>query len=137
MSIDRERTLRVIREVADVISDRTERDPSFSKSLRGDGERIRRGLVEDACRRVGLSPEDYDATLASDPELVQIEGTMLREGALGQQDPGPYDALSPRDPIGSSDVAPGTPSHGPAPIDVGVVPDESGSMGDAPRRRSA
>lgn len=117
---ERERTLRVIREVANEISRRMAEDPSSAERLRSaDAEAPRRALVEEACRRVGLSPDAYAATLAGDPGLLQIERSAFQEATVGQQDPGPYDALSPRDPIGSSDAAPGTPAHEPAPIEAG------------------
>lgn len=116
---ERELTLRVIREVADEVSGRASRDPSFARSLHHEGVTSRRrDILEEACRRVGISPEAYAKTIAADPGLVQLEDSAFKEASLGPQDPGPYDALSARDPIGSSDAAPGTPSHEPAPIEA-------------------
>lgn len=80
---DREKVLRVMRAVADM--------------LRGERPDVGDAIVDaiaTACDTMGISPQDYRRIVDSDELLVELEQRAIGEAVTGTVDPGPYAAIS-------------------------------------------
>jgi hypothetical protein len=59
----------------------------------GDRDAVARAIAA-ACDSEGISPQEYAAIIAADPDLQELERAALDEGLEGAADPGPYGAIS-------------------------------------------
>lgn len=64
-----------------------------------DGVAVSRALA-DACCSAGVSPEAFDAAIATDVDLYRLESDALGEALTERADPGPYGAISRESPGG-------------------------------------
>jgi hypothetical protein len=58
-----------------------------------DAAAVARALAE-ACAAAGVSAAAFDAAVAADADLEQLETAALREAVAGGADPGPYAEIS-------------------------------------------
>jgi hypothetical protein len=97
MQVDRAAVVRAIKDYTDALRDKS--GGNAAGFILDEPEAARQAL-ELACRQNGLSPEDYAAALAADPELAELEKESMIQAVAGLPDPGPYDVISRESPEG-------------------------------------
>ena len=71
------------------------------------------GALAQACGELGIGTAQFDAAIATTPELEQLKTTAIREALTGTTDPGPNDAISREAATGrpgDTAVGPGAPN---------------------------
>ncbi len=96
MNIERERVIAVIKDFSDGLL--AEKNGGHVTPESSDA-RVR-GVLRQACERVGVALEDYTRALADDPVLQKLEHDAVVQAVAGSVDPGPNDAISRESPSG-------------------------------------
>lgn len=108
---ERALALTALRKASERLRAELVRDPQQARAWIDDAASFDRALDDalvEACADAGVSRGDVDEVVARDPDVALLKESLEREVLFDEQDPGPYDALSGRDPPGSQDMTPGT-----------------------------
>ncbi|MDB4943340.1 MAG: hypothetical protein JWP97_2874 [Labilithrix sp.] len=101
--------VQVIKEAASTLRD-AKSEPTDDAAV---GEALRA-----ACGKRGISPEEFDAAVRDEPELLLLQKNAIREALAGSTDPGPHAEISREAATGR----PGDTADGPGNPESSVEP---------------
>ena len=98
MEASRAAVVKAIKALSTELSERMASDPDLGRRVRAGDPAPIDDLVAGVCVRLGVRRAQYEAALAHDPSLLELQKMAVQEAVTHSTDPGPYDALSSRDP---------------------------------------
>jgi hypothetical protein len=98
MEASRAAVVKAIRDLSSELSERVAADPDLGRRVRAGDTAPIDDLMACVCVRLGVRRAQYEAALAEDPRLVELQKMSVQEAVANSTDPGPYDVLSSRDP---------------------------------------
>jgi hypothetical protein len=101
MCIHRHAVLRTISAYRETILDVCTAHPEMALRVHGDDPVALDYLLELACERTGVERGAYEAALAADHDLLDLQRLTLKEIVAAPPDPGPYSQISRESPAGT------------------------------------
>jgi hypothetical protein len=101
MSMHRHAVLRTIWAYRETVLEVCTSDPKMALRVHEDDPAALDELLELACSRMGVLREAYEAALALDPDLLDLQRLALKEIVAQPADPGPYSEISRESPSGT------------------------------------
>jgi hypothetical protein len=101
MDCDRADVVRTIREYRETVLEVCTADPALALRLFDDDPLLLDALLDLACLSTGVPRVLYDAVLAADAELFELQRLALEEIVAEPPDPGPYAQISRESPAGT------------------------------------
>ena len=101
MLCDREDVIRTIRAYRETVLEVCSADPALAIRLFEDDPQLLDALLDVACLGTGLPRCAYDAALAEDASLLELQCLALKEIVAEPPDPGPYSEISRESPAGT------------------------------------
>ena len=101
MKTNRAAVIGVIKALSEELSELVTRDPKRGRRIRSGDLSAIDELMARICSRFGINRSYYEASLAADPTLFELQKNALAEATTSAPDPGPHDMISARDPADS------------------------------------
>jgi len=101
MNWSRAEVMGAIRAYRETVFEVCSANPDLALRLFDDDPTLLDALLDLACLAIGLPRHVYDAALAEDGELLELQRLAIKEIVAEPPDPGPYSEISRESPAGT------------------------------------